>query len=85
MFLFTDRGNDNWLIKYDYPMDSSSSRVRVGLYLKEGVERSNHSTMETQNRNLGHESSQESEKHRFKLILGVVSLVCFKHTEHPPK
>lgn len=22
-----DRGNDNWLIKYDYPMDTSSNRV----------------------------------------------------------
>lgn len=23
----TDRGNDNWLIKYDYPLDSTSVRV----------------------------------------------------------
>lgn len=24
----TDRGNDNWLIKYDYPMDNPNCRVR---------------------------------------------------------
>ncbi|KAM4635882.1 LOW QUALITY PROTEIN: phosphatidylinositol 4-kinase type 2-alpha [Discoglossus pictus] len=29
----TDRGNDNWLVKYDYPMDSSSSRVRLDWVL----------------------------------------------------
>ncbi|KAK7807338.1 hypothetical protein U0070_010878 [Myodes glareolus] len=28
----TDRGNDNWLIKYDCPMDSSSCRVRDPFY-----------------------------------------------------
>ncbi|XP_069467667.1 phosphatidylinositol 4-kinase type 2-alpha isoform X3 [Ambystoma mexicanum] len=26
----TDRGNDNWLIKYDCPMDNSSSRIKCG-------------------------------------------------------
>jgi hypothetical protein len=26
-FLLADRGNDNWLIKYDYPMDSGGIRV----------------------------------------------------------
>ncbi|KAI5089790.1 phosphatidylinositol 4-kinase type 2-alpha, partial [Silurus meridionalis] len=25
----TDRGNDNWLIKYDCPMDTSGNRVRI--------------------------------------------------------
>lgn len=24
-----DRGNDNWLLKYDCPMDSATNRVRV--------------------------------------------------------
>lgn len=24
-----DRGNDNWLLKYDCPMDSAANRVRI--------------------------------------------------------
>ncbi|XP_026302334.1 phosphatidylinositol 4-kinase type 2-alpha [Piliocolobus tephrosceles] len=37
IFLFTDRGNDNWLIKYDCPMDSSSSRDTDWVVVKEPV------------------------------------------------
>ncbi|XP_062071100.1 phosphatidylinositol 4-kinase type 2-alpha isoform X1 [Lepus europaeus] len=33
----TDRGNDNWLIKYDCPMDSSSSRDTDWVVVKEPV------------------------------------------------
>ncbi|XP_040129345.2 phosphatidylinositol 4-kinase type 2-alpha isoform X2 [Ictidomys tridecemlineatus] len=33
----TDRGNDNWLIKYDYPMDSSGSRDTDWVVVKEPV------------------------------------------------
>ncbi|XP_023375612.1 phosphatidylinositol 4-kinase type 2-alpha isoform X2 [Pteropus alecto] len=33
----TDRGNDNWLIKYDYPMDNSSSRDTDWVVVKEPV------------------------------------------------
>ncbi|KAM7072716.1 phosphatidylinositol 4-kinase type 2-alpha isoform 1-T1 [Molossus nigricans] len=33
----TDRGNDNWLIKYDYPMDSSGSRDSDWVVVKEPV------------------------------------------------
>uniref|UniRef100_A0A6I8NCL5 Phosphatidylinositol 4-kinase type 2 n=1 Tax=Ornithorhynchus anatinus TaxID=9258 RepID=A0A6I8NCL5_ORNAN len=33
----TDRGNDNWLIKYDCPMDSSSSRDSDWVLVKEPV------------------------------------------------
>lgn len=27
--LLVDRGNDNWLLKYDCPMDSAANRVRI--------------------------------------------------------
>lgn len=30
--LLTDRGNDNWLIKYDCPMDTSGNRVCLRLW-----------------------------------------------------
>ncbi|XP_016050506.1 phosphatidylinositol 4-kinase type 2-alpha isoform X2 [Erinaceus europaeus] len=33
----TDRGNDNWLIKYDCPMDSSNSRDSDWVVVKEPV------------------------------------------------
>ncbi|XP_059957304.1 phosphatidylinositol 4-kinase type 2-alpha isoform X2 [Mesoplodon densirostris] len=33
----TDRGNDNWLIKYDCPMDSASSRDTDWVVVKEPV------------------------------------------------
>uniref|UniRef100_A0A8C2PCS5 Phosphatidylinositol 4-kinase type 2 n=1 Tax=Capra hircus TaxID=9925 RepID=A0A8C2PCS5_CAPHI len=33
----TDRGNDNWLIKYDCPMDSSNSRDTDWVVVKEPV------------------------------------------------
>lgn len=33
----TDRGNDNWLVKYDCPMDSSSSRDSDWVVVKEPV------------------------------------------------
>ncbi|KAM9618670.1 phosphatidylinositol 4-kinase type 2-alpha isoform 3-T3 [Trichechus inunguis] len=33
----TDRGNDNWLIKYDCPMDSSSSRDTDWVVIKEPI------------------------------------------------
>ncbi|XP_075468483.1 phosphatidylinositol 4-kinase type 2-alpha [Ascaphus truei] len=33
----TDRGNDNWLIKYDYPMDSASSRDTDWVVVKEPI------------------------------------------------
>ncbi|XP_045437921.1 phosphatidylinositol 4-kinase type 2-alpha isoform X2 [Pipistrellus kuhlii] len=33
----TDRGNDNWLIKYDCPMDSSSTRDTDWVVVKEPV------------------------------------------------
>ncbi|XP_053548543.1 phosphatidylinositol 4-kinase type 2-alpha isoform X1 [Bombina bombina] len=33
----TDRGNDNWLIKYDYPMDSSASRDSDWVLVREPI------------------------------------------------
>ncbi|XP_049646838.1 phosphatidylinositol 4-kinase type 2-alpha [Suncus etruscus] len=33
----TDRGNDNWLIKYDYPMDSSDSRDTDWVLVKDPI------------------------------------------------
>ncbi|XDV15800.1 hypothetical protein PO909_015798 [Leuciscus waleckii] len=33
----TDRGNDNWLIKYDYPMDTSSNRDSDWVLVKDPI------------------------------------------------
>ncbi|XP_059803090.1 phosphatidylinositol 4-kinase type 2-alpha [Hypanus sabinus] len=33
----TDRGNDNWLIKYDYPMDGASSKDADWVVVKEPI------------------------------------------------
>ncbi|KAM4702586.1 phosphatidylinositol 4-kinase type 2-alpha isoform 2-T2 [Rhinophrynus dorsalis] len=33
----TDRGNDNWLIKYDYPMDSASARDSDWILVREPI------------------------------------------------
>ncbi|XP_030060595.1 phosphatidylinositol 4-kinase type 2-alpha [Microcaecilia unicolor] len=33
----TDRGNDNWLIKYDYPMDSTSAQDTGWVVVKEPI------------------------------------------------